>query len=54
MNSCTFGNIKLGGYFKFKDLIWKREHGKFGVPIHLIADGHVGIPFDVKIIVTPL
>ena len=50
---CRFGEIPLGGYFKFMGHLWKREHGKFGQRVDLIGEGRGSIPFDVDDSVYP-
>lgn len=53
-NTCRFGKILLGNYFKFQGVVWKREHGKSGQIIKQIGMGNGTRCFNVEDIVEPV
>ncbi len=54
VETCRFGQIPLGGRFKFKGHVWERQHGKFGLRVDQIGEGQVGWPFNVNDVVEPV
>lgn len=46
--SVTFAEIKRGGYFRYKQAVWKRTRGRWATPVVLIGSGQGDIYFDLN------